>query len=75
MHQTHEFASSEHEGALVLILGDLILLAPVESLVLQVELPELMSAQDEVVTTMRIADLGYYGLSQRIGIFAHPRIC
>jgi hypothetical protein len=59
MHQMHEFTGSEYESTFVLILGDLVVLAPVESLVLQVEKAEPVSTHDEVVATVRVADLGH----------------
>jgi hypothetical protein len=38
IHQTHELASGEHEGSLVLELGRFGILSPVEGFVLKVEL-------------------------------------
>lgn len=62
MHQTHEFASSEDEGTLVLMLGHFTVLAPVESLVFKVELAKGVGAQDEVVAQVLVADLGEPGV-------------
>jgi len=59
MHQTHEFASREHEGTFVLVLGDFVVLAPVVSFVLQVEATELVCALDEVVAGVDVTDFGH----------------
>ena len=48
MYQTHKFASRENEGAFVLMLGNLLILAPVEGFVLQVEPSERIGAKDEL---------------------------
>ena len=62
MHQTHEFASGEDEGTLVLILGHFAVLAPVESLILEIELAEGVGSQDQVVAQVLVADLGEPGV-------------
>ena len=49
MHQTHKLASREDEGTFVLILADLLILAPVVGFVLQVMLSQQVGAHDEVV--------------------------
>lgn len=49
IHQTHELASGQDEGAFVLILGDFVILAEVVGLILQVEQTELIGTQDEIV--------------------------
>jgi len=62
MHQTHEFASRENEGAFVLMLGHLLVLAPVVGVVLEVEPSERVGAKDEVVAAVDVADLSQVGV-------------
>ena len=62
MHQTDKFASGEDEGTFMLILGDFLVLAPIESLVFQVELAEAISTQDKVISAIGIADFGHTGV-------------
>ena len=62
MHQTNEFTSGKDEGAFVLMLGHFLVLAPKVSFVLEVELAQAISAQDEVVTAVGIADFGQAGV-------------
>ena len=62
MHQTDEFTSGEDEGTFMLILGDFLVFAPIESLVFQVELAEAVSTQNEVIATIRIANFGHAGV-------------
>ena len=54
MHQTHEFARSEDEGAFVLVSGDLVILEPVVGFVLQVVHFERIGTEDEVVTHLSL---------------------
>ena len=62
MHQTDKFTSREDEGTFVLILGDFLVLSPIVSLVLQIELTEAICPQDEVIAGIRVADFGQAGI-------------
>jgi hypothetical protein len=68
MRQTHGLADCQNEGALVLVFGDLLLLAPVVGLVLQVVLAEQVRAQDEVAAQTDVADFCQAGaLGDKVG--------
>ena len=58
MHQADEFTSGEDEGTFVLMLGHLVVLAPKVSFVLEVELAQAVSAHNEVVTAIGVANFG-----------------